>query len=94
MQSKLKSGRMSVAKSVAAGAAAVATLSCASGAMADAVEWRVADGGNGHWYVKEVTQRNWHDQQAFAESIGGHLATITSVVYPTVSLVTYRRNWT
>ena len=45
MQSKTKSGRMSVAKSVAAGTVAVAALSCAGGAMADAVEWRVADDG-------------------------------------------------
>ena len=59
MQSKTKSGRMSVAKSVAAGTVAVAALSCAGGAMADAVEWRVADGGNGHWYEVRDDELVW-----------------------------------
>jgi hypothetical protein len=65
-------------RSVAAGVVAVAGLACAGVAVGDAVEWRVEDGGNGHWYAKELTQRTWYDQKAFAENLGGHLATITS----------------
>jgi len=58
---------------------ALATLMASSAAQAQqAVQWRVQDGGNGHWYAKEPTQRDWFDQKAFSESIGGHLATITS----------------
>jgi hypothetical protein len=80
MQSKTKSGRMSVAKSVAAGTVAVAALSCAGGAMADAVEWRVADGGNGHWYAFRVESSVicWNTARVLCETAGGHLATITS----------------
>ena len=80
MQSKLKSGRMSVAKSVAAGAVAVATLSCASGAMADAVEWRVADGGNGHWYECKVPPVRVNIEAAHLACVasGGSLVSISS----------------
>ncbi len=76
MQLKLKSGRMSVAKSVAAGTVAVAALSCASGAMADAVEWRVADGGNGHWYEVRDDELVWPMARAVALELGGDLASL------------------
>ena len=46
----------------------------------EAVEWRVADGGNGHWYgalrVGEVS--SWNDAYAKAVSRGAYLATISS----------------
>ncbi|MBW2607233.1 MAG: hypothetical protein JRD05_06300 [Deltaproteobacteria bacterium] len=32
----------------------------------------------GHWYQLNDTQMNWADAKAFAESLGGYLATITS----------------
>ncbi|MEY5033290.1 MAG: hypothetical protein RL354_2321, partial [Planctomycetota bacterium] len=43
-------------------------------------QWRVADGGNGHWYV---VRRNsspicWDAASALATAMGGYLATITS----------------
>ena len=43
-----------------------------------AVEWKVSEGGNGHWYKLETEGRTWMAAEAFAESIGGHLATATS----------------
>jgi hypothetical protein len=66
-------------RSVAAGVVAVAGLACADGAMADAVEWRVADGGNGHWYeVRDWGATGWANARFLAESVGGHLATLTT----------------
>ncbi len=44
-----------------------------------AVQWRVADGGNGHWYLGSRylsgQELDWFDAVADAESRGGHLAT-------------------
>ena len=53
----------------------------ANGALAgDAVQWRVADGGNGHWYqaIKATTPLNWSAARDRATSVGGHLATFES----------------
>ena len=59
--------------------AAAAALSVATGAAAqDAVQWRVEDGGNGHWYRLDSVLRSWTVARSHAESIGGHLATITT----------------
>jgi len=47
--------------------------------IASAVQWRVQDGGNGHWYA--VTNDRYTDfwvAQDSAEQLGGHLVTITS----------------
>lgn len=56
-------------------AACLSTLSLAS-----VVEWRVADGGNGHLYdvVRSETRLTWEDARAHASALGGHLATLTS----------------
>lgn len=64
-----------------ASVAGVAGLSCVDGALGDAVEWRVADGGNGHWY--EVVPpayewRDWYLVKALAERVGGYLVVITT----------------
>jgi hypothetical protein len=61
--------------------AAVVTLSAASAAQAQqAVQWRVEDGGNGHWYqVVEQGAACWESARVEAQSQGGHLATLTSV---------------
>jgi hypothetical protein len=64
---------------VAAMAATVAVT--ANGALAgDAVQWRVADGGNGHWYQVSVIPAGttWDQARDLAAAHGGHLATITS----------------
>jgi hypothetical protein len=44
------------------------------------VQWRVSDGGNGHWYriVLNADQVDWFACRDRAAAFGGHLATITS----------------
>ena len=46
----------------------------------DAVQWRVEDGGNGHWYaiVLESDGLAWTAAKTRATAMGGHLATIHS----------------
>ena len=46
--------------------------------LAQAVQWRVEDGGNGHWYQLDTTLRSWTNANNSAESRGGHLVTVTS----------------
>jgi hypothetical protein len=62
---------------MAISAAAVVT---AGASAQNAVQWRVEDGGNGHWYVHlPVTQSpDWSTAASACLAIGGHLATITS----------------
>ena len=58
--------------------AAVVTLFAASTAQAQqAVQWRVQDGGNGHWYlgVRTAQPLSWTQARSATESAGGHLAT-------------------
>lgn len=57
---------------------AVACLSAVS--LASVVEWRVSDGGNGHFYdvVRSQSRLTWEDARAHASALGGHLATLTS----------------
>jgi hypothetical protein len=50
-------------------------------AAAQPVQWRVEDGGNGHWYQFETSTSaamQWPQARAYAEANGGHLATITN----------------
>jgi|LauGreDrversion4_2_1035121.scaffolds.fasta_scaffold09904_6 hypothetical protein len=51
-----------------------------AGVVYDPVEWRTADGGNGHRYraVFASERLSWTDAKAMAEALGGHLATLTS----------------
>ena len=59
----------------------------------NAVEWRVEDGGNGHWYLDEtLTSMSFDARQQVCLANGAHLCTITSetehqfvlsVVFPT-----------
>ena len=68
-------------RSVAAGVVAVAGLACAGVAVGDAVEWRVEDGGNGHWYEALVLANpgmNWVDARVHAQLRGGDLASLES----------------
>ena len=59
--------------------AAVGVLALAGDVCAQqAVQWRVEDGGNGHWYRYVSTTGTWAAAQAAAESAGGHLATLHS----------------
>ena len=59
----------------------VSALFCsvAAAQSTPAVEWKVSDGGNGHWYARvERQSRSWSEMQAAARVAGGHLATLTS----------------
>jgi hypothetical protein len=43
------------------------------------VQWRVSDGGNGHWYaVSALSTDCWDQARSAADSSGGYLATLTS----------------
>ncbi|MBU6209501.1 MAG: hypothetical protein KGR22_06285 [Planctomycetes bacterium] len=62
-------------------AAAVVTLIASSAVDAQqAVQWKVSDGGNGHWYRDDLTAvaQTLAARNAAAATIGGHLATVTS----------------
>jgi hypothetical protein len=52
----------------------------ASMAAAQPVQWRVQDGGNGHWYegVVFASPQTLTTAQAYATSIGAHVVSITS----------------
>ena len=45
----------------------------------DAVQWRVEDGGNGHWYQAKMQRGSWNTSRVACEQLAGHLVTITSV---------------
>jgi len=61
---------------MAIGAAAAMT---AGASAQDAVQWRVEDGGNGHWYQLAGSYFvSWVAAHHYAESRGGHLVTLTS----------------
>ncbi len=58
----------------------LSSLAIAAGASAqDAVQWRVEDGGNGHWYQFDPVGRQWPNAYTVAEGRGGHMATVTSI---------------
>ena len=65
-------------KSIVAGVAGV--FVCAGAAWGQqAVQWRVEDGGNGHWYELAATNRMaWVAARDWAKSRGGHLATFST----------------
>ncbi len=59
--------------------AAAVTLFAASAAHAQQpVQWRVQDGGNGHWYWIRPEQSGWSAAKAAAEGLGAHLACMES----------------
>jgi len=60
-------------------AVALVTLIASSAAQAQqAVQWRVEDGGNGHWHGYSPARLDWNAAEQAARVSGGHLATITS----------------
>ena len=59
--------------------AGIVCLAITSGAHAQqAVQWRVEDGGNGHWYRLSSDVCGWIEARDRANRLGGHLATISS----------------
>ncbi len=65
-----------LASVAAVGALALAADVCAQ----QAVQWRVEDGGNGHWYRIDILDSDvsWFAARDLCSSLGGHLATIAS----------------
>ncbi len=63
-------------------AAGVAAVMIASQTMAgDAVQWRVEDGGNGHWYQGRIIDANgvsWSNARVVAKQVGGDLVVLSS----------------
>jgi hypothetical protein len=65
------------------GTAAIVASVAAPAALAQPVQWRVEDGGNGHWYEERTFNLPATDNSIWAvnvqaESVGGHLATLAS----------------
>jgi hypothetical protein len=42
------------------------------------VQWKVSDGGNGHWYLFDQAVMHWQPHRDRAAAVGGHLGTVTS----------------
>jgi len=69
----------------AAGAAVVAATMVSAAQAQQAVQWRVQDGGNGHWYEVIIVPGDgypritWDEAQARSVTAGGYLASITSL---------------
>ena len=59
-------------------AAVVGIAATVAGAQSGAVQWRVEDGGNGHWYLLDSSRRPWTDADANAVGRGGHLVTVNA----------------
>jgi hypothetical protein len=60
-------------------AAACAAMIVGGASAQDAVQWRVEDGGNGHWYSLRLRGAlTWSQLNAATVATGGHLATMTS----------------
>jgi hypothetical protein len=59
------------------------------------VQWRVEDGGNGHWYRVVVAVGDWEESRAHAMAIGSELCAITSAAENghVLSLVTGAEQW-
>ena len=65
-------------KKIQVAAAVALALSSVSFAQ-QAVQWKVSDGGNGHWYrFTTATYPSWNAARFAAEGDGAHLATINS----------------
>jgi hypothetical protein len=60
-----------------AAATAVGVSATVAGAQSAAVQWRVEDGGNGHWYAV-IPATSFNTASARAAELGGYLATSTS----------------
>jgi len=64
--------------------ASLAVGGAASAVDAPAVEWKVSDSGNGHWYqgvVVSTEGASWTKARAFAVARGADLAVVPSVVF-------------
>lgn len=60
--------------------ATVLVAGAAGAQTTQAVEWKVSEGGNGHWYqwIKQLQGISWTDARNACRAMGGYLATPTS----------------
>jgi hypothetical protein len=59
-------------------AIAVGASVTVAGAQNAAVQWKVSEGGNGHWYMLDSSRRPWTGAADRASALGGHLVTVNS----------------
>jgi hypothetical protein len=59
--------------------AALTVVSAARAQTTQAVEWKVSEGGNGHWYKIDTTPCRWIEGRALAIARGADLASIESI---------------
>jgi hypothetical protein len=77
----MRSLRALVASSVGVGSIIAAGIS-GSALAQDAVQWRIEDGGNGHWYAvheRPYGTYNWNETRALVQSVGADLATFQTM---------------
>jgi hypothetical protein len=70
----------------------VASAIVASAASAQtAVEWKVSEGGNGHWYasLSRSTGITWSDARSLAQATGGDLASLETLAEKTMVMNTF-----
>jgi hypothetical protein len=69
-------------KQVISAVVVVGLSAMSANAQDEAVQWRIEDGGNGHWYDVVVAPEliSWPAARKLAESQGGYLATLTSAM--------------
>ncbi len=58
--------------------AVILLTSFASNVLAERIQWKVEDGGNGHYYEDFEVAVTWSGANRLAKALGGHLVTITS----------------
>ena len=58
--------------------ATTSLLGVSRASQASLVQWRVEDGGNGHWYGLTSSIGTWDAAEAEALALGGHLASIAN----------------
>ena len=58
--------------------AALTVVSAASAQSTQAVEWKVSEGGNGHWYAYDMGWKQWDQATVAASLLGAHLATFAN----------------
>lgn len=67
-------------RSLVTAGAALAIGAAAQAQVGEPVQWRVEDGGNGHWYAIEHTSIGWSDARASARQLGADLMCAEAVI--------------
>jgi len=56
----------------------VAVAGVARAQTTQPVEWKVSEGGNGHWYAYDMGWKQWDQASVAASGVGAHLATLAN----------------